>query len=303
MAIEHPPQPGEPDAVELIRQMRSRDDPDGYPEHEEDDPERARRWRERYARRGGCTSRGSDERERLRVGESVVVDASVGLAYVRDEVTSAAVDRAVAAWSRAGARLVVPAVFWLEVVNVLGTKHRYRAAQAAEALRELDELGLETVEIGRPELLLVADAVERHRLPAYDATYLVLARQLGAPLATLDRQLAAAAGPLGMLLGEERGPRHARGRRPVRHAERRPAVVAAGLRGARRLPRGAAPPGDGRAAVAPGAPRSCASAVGCRIAVQGVRPAAASGRDLARDPGNGTARTIGGDPLSDAVRT
>ncbi|HSW42547.1 MAG TPA: type II toxin-antitoxin system Phd/YefM family antitoxin [Patescibacteria group bacterium] len=48
MAIAHPPQPGDPDAVEVIRQMRSRDDPDGYPEYEEDDPERARRWRERY---------------------------------------------------------------------------------------------------------------------------------------------------------------------------------------------------------------------------------------------------------------
>ena len=48
MAAEHPPKPDDPDAVELIRQMRSKDDPDGYPEYEEDDPERARRWRERY---------------------------------------------------------------------------------------------------------------------------------------------------------------------------------------------------------------------------------------------------------------
>ena len=44
MAIEHPVLPGDPDAVELIRQMRSKDDPDGYPEYEEDDPERAVRW-------------------------------------------------------------------------------------------------------------------------------------------------------------------------------------------------------------------------------------------------------------------
>ncbi len=139
------------------------------------------------------------------VGERVVIDASVGIAYVRDEVATAAVDRAVATWSRHGTRLVVPAVFWTEIVNVLGTKHRYRAAQAAEALRELDELSLETVEIGRPELLLVADAVERHRMSAYDATYLVLAQLLGAPLVTLDRRLAAAAGPLGMLLGGEGG--------------------------------------------------------------------------------------------------
>lgn len=139
------------------------------------------------------------------VGERAVIDASVGIAYVRDEVATAAVDRAAATWSRDGTRLVVPAVFWTEIVNVLGTKHRYRAAQTAEALRELDELGLETVEIGRPELLLVADAVERHRMSAYDATYLVLARLLDAPLATLDRRLAAAAGPLGVLLGGEGG--------------------------------------------------------------------------------------------------
>jgi len=139
--------------------------------------------------------------------ERVVVDASIGIAYLRDEATTAAVDRAVQAWSRSGTLLVVPSVFWTEIVNVLGTKHRYQAAQAAEALRELDELGLETIEIGRPELLLVADAVERHRMSAYDATYLVLARLLNAPLTTLDRALAAAAGPLGLLVGEEPGRR------------------------------------------------------------------------------------------------
>lgn len=32
----YPRQPGDPDAVELLRQLRSRDDPDGYPEYPED---------------------------------------------------------------------------------------------------------------------------------------------------------------------------------------------------------------------------------------------------------------------------
>lgn len=36
MALLYPRQPGEPDAAELIRQDRSRDDPDGYPEYPED---------------------------------------------------------------------------------------------------------------------------------------------------------------------------------------------------------------------------------------------------------------------------
>lgn len=62
MAIEHPVLPGDPDAVELVRQMRSKDDPDGYPEYEEDDPERAARWRERY-RAEETAAR--EERERL----------------------------------------------------------------------------------------------------------------------------------------------------------------------------------------------------------------------------------------------
>jgi antitoxin (DNA-binding transcriptional repressor) of toxin-antitoxin stability system len=48
MAIAHPVGPGDPDAVELIRQLRSKDDPDGYPEYEEDDPGRASHWRERH---------------------------------------------------------------------------------------------------------------------------------------------------------------------------------------------------------------------------------------------------------------
>lgn len=115
------------------------------------------------------------------------------------------VRRAFTSWSLGRSRLIVPPLFWLEVVNSLGGRHRYPAFKIAEALRELDELGLETVEIGRPELLLVADAMERHRIPAYDGAYLVLAEQFGAPLATLDRQLAEAAGPLGMMLDEEGG--------------------------------------------------------------------------------------------------
>jgi predicted nucleic acid-binding protein len=135
------------------------------------------------------------------MAERIVMDASVAIAHLHDEVGTAAVDAALLAWSGAGLSLVVPAVFWIEVLNSLGTRHRYSAAQAAEALRELDELDLETVEADRPSHLLIADAVERHGMSAYDATYLVLAQLLDAPLATLGRRLAVAAGPLGLLIG------------------------------------------------------------------------------------------------------
>lgn len=63
MALAHPRTAGEPDAVELIRQVRSKDDPDGYPEYEPEDPERAARWRDRYRveRERGLASERDDE--------------------------------------------------------------------------------------------------------------------------------------------------------------------------------------------------------------------------------------------------
>lgn len=137
--------------------------------------------------------------------ERIVVDASVGIAYLRDEGGTVAVQAALHTWTEAGISLVVPAIFWIEVLNALATRHRYTAAQVAEAIRELDELGIETIDVGRPELLLVADTVERHHLSAYDATYIVLAQLLGAPVATLDRRLAAVAGPVGLLLDDADG--------------------------------------------------------------------------------------------------
>ena len=48
MAILHPPAPGDVGIVEGLRRDRSRDEPDGYPEYPEDEPERAARYEARY---------------------------------------------------------------------------------------------------------------------------------------------------------------------------------------------------------------------------------------------------------------
>ncbi len=134
----------------------------------------------------------------------LVVDASVGVPFVHDEPASAEVSRLVHAFRRAGRRLMVPPLFWLEVLNVLGRRYRLGPDVLLEALAELDAAGIETVEFDRPMLLLALDAVVRHGLTAYDAAYLALAEAADAELLTADASLAAAAGARARLVGPGR---------------------------------------------------------------------------------------------------
>src|SRR5450759_1967008 len=107
---------------------------------------------------GGASDIGSNGSARTRrhvmstMAERIVIDASVGIAHLRDEVGTVAVDAALLAWSGAGASLVVPAIFWIEILNALCTRHRYTAAQAAEALHQLDEI-LSLIHISEPTRL------------------------------------------------------------------------------------------------------------------------------------------------------
>jgi predicted nucleic acid-binding protein len=137
------------------------------------------------------------------MAERIVLHAAVALALLRPGDAAAAVRAALQSWIAADAALVVPAIFWIDVVEALGVRDRRPGVGVVEALHVLDELGLETVDADRPTHLLLADAAERHGLGAHDASYLVLAELLGAPLATLDRRLADAAGAIGLLIGED----------------------------------------------------------------------------------------------------
>lgn len=135
------------------------------------------------------------------MADRVVVDASVGLAYLRDEVGTAAARAAVAAWSDSATELLVPPHFWIEVTNSLVRRHSHPPSAVIEHFVDLDVLGVRTVEPDRPLLLLAIDQMVRSGLSAYDAMYLALALSMDALLATLDGRLAEAAGEAGMLLG------------------------------------------------------------------------------------------------------
>lgn len=130
---------------------------------------------------------------------AVVVDASVALARIRREPLWQDVDRRLRGWQSEGATLYVPAHFWLEISNALIRGHGMSGSGAMEAVHRLDELGLQTVDLGRPLLLLALDLAERHRLSMYDAAYLAIAESLGALLFSADVELVAAAGSRGVL--------------------------------------------------------------------------------------------------------
>ncbi len=135
------------------------------------------------------------------VVERVVVDASVALAFLRDEIGTPPARAAVATWAETSRELLVPSHFWLEVTNVLGGRYAQPPSAVVEHFVDLDVLGVRAIEPDRPLLLLAIDQMVRSGLSAYDAMYLALALSMHARLATLDRRLAEAAGEQGVLIG------------------------------------------------------------------------------------------------------
>lgn len=129
-----------------------------------------------------------------------VVDASVSLAWVfADEATAATETLLDQLRSDAAS---VPGLWRLEVANVLaGAERRGRIteAQTTRFALLLESLPI-TVHDTPPPLAELLSTARRHGLTAYDATYLLLAVDLGLPIATLDAELAGAAERAGVAL-------------------------------------------------------------------------------------------------------
>jgi predicted nucleic acid-binding protein len=125
----------------------------------------------------------------------IVLDASAAIAFVAKEKNGSRIGRLLASFGTADRSIIVPQFFWLEVINGLAGRRKWAGVEVLEAIADLDAFEIETVEQDRSLVVLTIDLVERHGLIAYDAAYLALAIQQDAELLTLDRRLAAAAGP------------------------------------------------------------------------------------------------------------
>lgn len=133
--------------------------------------------------------------------KALVVDASAAIGLLRREPTASEITEHLRERVSARAPLLVPGLFWLEVVNVLSARYHYPAQALVEVVYELEQLGIRAAGIGRPSVLATIDVMVRTGLTAYDAEYLVLADASDADLLTADAELAVAAGERAVFVG------------------------------------------------------------------------------------------------------
>ena len=127
---------------------------------------------------------------------SFIVDASVGFAWVYQGQATPETDRLLNDVA-AGATVVVPALWFLEMSNVLlvaQRRHRLTAGQRKAAMEKLTAMQLTVDEEGsRNAFGKTSELAEQYGLSFYDATYLELALRRSLPLASRDEALRNAA--------------------------------------------------------------------------------------------------------------
>ena len=130
---------------------------------------------------------------------SLVLDSSATLAWIYDDEATDAIRAVFDQVAERGA--VVPALWRLEVANSLTVAARRNRIDMELRRAALADLALLDITVDQhtdnqawSETLHLAD---QFRLTVYDAAYLELAQRRKLPLATLDRELRAAAQAIG----------------------------------------------------------------------------------------------------------
>jgi len=128
-----------------------------------------------------------------------VLDASFTLCWCFEDEATAATESLLTALQNQDALAWVPAIWQHEVLNGLGkgvTRGRLERQKAFLLWQEVRELPLRIVQIPIDRTLL--ELALEHNLAVYDASYLSLAMAHRLPIATVDRELQAAAGKTGL---------------------------------------------------------------------------------------------------------
>jgi predicted nucleic acid-binding protein len=130
------------------------------------------------------------------VSDAFVVDASVGFSWIYPSQASTETDKLLEEVA-AGATVVVPALWFLEVANGLLAAQRRKLLTPAERKAALDRLLTLAFtvddETARGICRRASDLAEKHGLSVYDAAYVEAALRRRLPLATRDRAVKDAA--------------------------------------------------------------------------------------------------------------
>ena len=123
---------------------------------------------------------------------ALVVDASVSAAWFLPDEATPFTEAVLSA--TASVEVWVPALWWLEIGNLLINAQRRQRISTAKRIELLAAAQALRLRVDRePVALATIDALaDRYRLSAYDAAYLELALRRQLPLATLDAALLAA---------------------------------------------------------------------------------------------------------------
>jgi len=125
------------------------------------------------------------------MSKSFVVDASIGLAWVHPSQATPQADSLLAA-IEAGAKVVVPAIWFTETANALLVLERRKKLTGSERKKALSRLGALAVSMDdecRLAFTTVSELAAEHGLSVYDASYLELAVRRQLPLASRDGPL------------------------------------------------------------------------------------------------------------------
>jgi predicted nucleic acid-binding protein len=132
---------------------------------------------------------------------SFVIDASVGFAWVYQSQATPETDRLLNE-AAGGTTVIVPALWFLEMANVLlvaQRRKRFTARERKIALDKLTAMQFTVDEEGsRNAFGEISELAEKYGLTIYDAVYLELALRRSLPLASRDEALRNAARQCGL---------------------------------------------------------------------------------------------------------
>ncbi len=126
---------------------------------------------------------------------AVVVDAS---AMVEVLIGNERWQDRLADWQAAGAVILAPAHFRVEIANALLRGVGLEPADAIARVRLLFAAGVDVADRGLSGAFDAVELADRHRLTVYDAAYLSLALDIDGELATEDKALIRAASAEGV---------------------------------------------------------------------------------------------------------